>query len=326
MNLQLLNQASVTLNRCGGRELVEGGSVVCLERKILFPMYLPLNATQQFTKQIPGDAPFELRAISSDSPADTNVGIRLQIRLPNGRFLIGGNGQDISQFGWVGSWRYFVDPPEECEPGSSIEVTLTDYQGVGPSACNLVFEGCDKYFLKGGKAWTPPVSARSIPRYQGIINENILAPAYVAGVWPKTPDGYIDSQFTYSSISTNNTTNLNIPHALSVPVAGPTNGELNIPIDKGIDFVCRRILADINQDAGVSAGEFLVRIRTSGGYSLTDGFIDIGQYLCGAEYPGEWIIPGGDQVLVDLVLADGAGTGNMYIQVHLEGVKRRRAA
>src|SRR5208283_2089206 len=110
-------------------------------------------------------------------------------------------------------------------------------------------------------------------------------------------------------------------NALLVPVTGPTSGQLNIPIDKGIDFVCRRILADVNQDAGVSGGEFLVRIRTSGGYSLTDGFIDIAQYLAGVEFPVDWIIPGGEQVFVDLVLADGAGTGNMYIRIHLEGVK-----
>lgn len=326
MDSQLLNQANATLNACGGREVVRGGSVVCLERKILMPMDIPLNATQQFTKQIIGDAPFELRAISSDQRWNGYpIGIRLQIRLPNGRFLIGGDGMDVGTFAGFGSFRFVMDPPEEYEPGSSFEVTLADYQGLGPVTVNLLLEGCDKYFLKGGKTWTPPVSARSIPRYQGIINENILAPAYVAGVWPKTPDGFIDDYFVYSSRSNNNTTNAAIPNALSVSVNGPTSGQLNIPIDNGIDFVCRRILADVNQDAGVAGGEFLVRIRTSGGYSLTDGFIDILQYLSGAEFAHDWIIPGGDQVLVDLVLADGAGTGNMYIQIHLEGVKRRQA-
>ena len=120
MNLQLLNQANAALNKCGGREIVEGGSVVCLERKILFPMYIPLNATQQFTKQIVGDAPFEIRAISSDQQNDSVVGVRMQVRLPSGRFLFGGNGCDVGQFCWVGSWRYPMDPPEQCEPGSSI--------------------------------------------------------------------------------------------------------------------------------------------------------------------------------------------------------------
>ena len=324
MNLQLLNEANVILNKCGGREIIEGGSVITLERKILFPLVCPYNSTQQFTKQILGDSPFELRAISSSVTAQI-TGIRLQVRLPSGRFLLGGNGQDIGQFGWVGSWRYPVDPPEQCDPGSNLEVTLTDYASMGPFPVNLLFEGVDKYFLKGGKTWTPPISARAIPKYQGILNENILAPAYVAGVWPKPPVGSIDSQFTYSSFSDTNTTFPALPNALSLPVAGPNSATLNIPIDAGIDFVCRRILADVNRDAGVTAGEFLVRIRTSGGYAFTDGFVDIAQYFSGSELAHDWVIPGGDQVNIDVVLADGAGAGNIYLQIHLEGSKRRQA-
>lgn len=324
MNLQLLNQADAVLNACGGREAVQGGTVVGFERKIIFPMEIPLNATQTFTKQINGEVPFELRAISSDQRTADQLGIRAQIRMPNGRFLFGKNGIDAAMFGGIGSFRPVIDPPEECEPGGNIEVTLSDYLGVGPSVVNLLFEGVDKYYLKGGNQ-PSPLSALRVPKYQGIINENILAPAYVAGVWPRTPKGAQDSQFTYSSFSDNNTTNLNIPNALAVPVTGPTSGSLNIPIDAGINFVVRRIIADVNQDSTVTGGEFLVRVRSSGGYSLTDGFIDIAQYFSGVEFPVDWVIPGGEQVLIDVVLADGAGTGNMYIQVHLEGVKRRYA-
>jgi hypothetical protein len=70
----------------------------------------------------------------------------------------------------------------------------------------------------------------------------------------------------------------------------------------------------------------LAKLRTGAGYVLNDNFIDYARYLCGAEYPSNWRVKGGDSVFIDPVLADvAATTGTVTLQVFLEGYKRRRA-
>jgi hypothetical protein len=152
-----------------------------------------------------------------------------------------------------------------------------------------------------------------IPRYQGIVNENILAPCWMGGFGPKTPQGYQDDKYTYSSAKT------------TVPLAGPLTATLRIPIDAHYEaFVCRRFLFDVQQDNTVTAGEFLGRIRTGNGYAINEDYIDLERYLGGAVFAHDWIVRGGDEVFIDLVLADGAGSGNMYITAHMEGARRKR--
>ncbi len=313
MNLELLQQADRVLNKCG-RPVVSGAVAVPLYRGFLMPMVLQPGQSTVFTKEITGEVSWMLRAISSSVGASSAAtGVRIQIQLPNGRFLIGQNGQDVGQFAWIGSWRYNMDTGIECEPGAKIQVTLTDTIGLtDPFVCNLLFEGDFSFYLKG-LGFGDNALASSLPRYQGIVNENILAPCWMGGYGPETPDGYRDERFTYSSLIN------------TVPIAGPTNTTLKISIDAGFDFLCRRILVDVTRDAGASAGAFVGRLRTGSGYALCDSFFDLARYIGGAEMPHDWKIRGEDAVYVDANLVDGAGTTNFYLQVHLEGVRRRRA-
>lgn len=316
MDFSLIQQADRVLSKCGGRPIVRDGSVVPIPKYFLMPLTLSPGLSQNFTKEITGDALWEMRSISCDQGMASIVGARIQIQLPSGRFLFGGNGLDVGQFAGTGSYRYLMDPPEECEPGSKIQVVLSDYTGLGsPVAVNLLFGGAYKYYMRGGAMVPKLISAGAIPRYQGIVNENILAPCWMGGYGPVTPPGYEDDKFTYSSSK------------LTVPLTGPLSASLRIPIDAGYEhFACRRILLDVNQDAGVTAGEFLGRIRTGNGYALVEDYIDLQTYLGGAVWAHDWLIRGGDEVFIDLVLADGAGSGNMYVQVHLEGARRKKRA
>jgi len=315
MDFTLLKQADRVQSKCGFRPVIRGGSVLTLYKGFLLPMVLQPNQTAVFTKEITGETVWTLRAVSSDQGMVSTTGVRLQIQLPNGRFLIGGNGQDAGQFAGVGSYRYLMDPELDCEPGSKIQVTLSDTTTGGltnPLAVNLLFEGSYKFYFRNGE----PVSsqmASELKRYQGIVNENILAPSYTAGYAVETPKGNKDDYFVYSC-----------PNPITVPLGGPLTATMKIPIDNGIDFICRRLLLDVEADATVSAGNFLCRVRTGDGYALSDDYLDYPRLINGAEWPHDWTIRGGDEVLVDVALADSAGTGNMYLQVHLEGDKRRR--
>ena len=76
----------------------------------------------------------------------------------------------------------------------------------------------------------------------------------------------------------------------------------------------------------VTAGTFLVKLRTGSGYSLTDDYIDVATYINGAPMPAPWRINAADSVYADLQLVDQTGTGLISIQSYLEGVKRWRIA
>lgn len=313
MELQLLREADSILSLCGQRRsFPDGTTVVPLERRILMPMVLQPGASTVFTKEITGDTYFELRAVSSDQGSNGIAGVRIQIQLPNGRFLVGQNGQDVQQFAWVGSWRYALDPFVECSPGQKFTVILTDTVGLSaPFAMNLTFDGCDNYYLRGGKPVDSPSVAEQ-PRYSGLVNENILAPCYSAGFGPAVPDGAEDSVFTYSS------------DLATLPLLGPLFTSLKVPIDAGYDFRLRRILVDMQADNTVTAGLVVGRLRAGGGYALNDDYIDLARYLAGAEYPHDWTVHAQDAIYIDLQLVDGAGTGSVTWQAHLEGVRRRK--
>jgi hypothetical protein len=266
-------------------------------------------------REIPGDTVWQLRAISSDQGMNSVQNIRVQIQFPNGRYLFGENGIDSGQFAWIGSYRFLADM--DFEPGNKLKVTLTDTTtgGYGSAqAVNLVFEGTYLYFLKGGELAADPAKlASQLPRYRGDLNENILAPCWMTGAEPPVPDGYDQhDRFTYSS------------SVLTFTIGTHSNGQLVIPIDNGYDFFCRRILADVTYN-GPTGGVVLGRLRTGTGYSLNDDFIDLATYLNGAEWPKDWKIRGRDEVVVDLQLADVVGVGTITFQLHLGGVRRRKA-
>lgn len=225
-----------------------------------------------------------------------------------------GNGIDVGLFAGIGSYRYLVQPEELCEPGSTIQATLSDYRGLqAPIVVNMVFEGSYLFYLRGGQLVKPGMSASDIPRYQRTVNQNILAPPWMGGYGPATPPGYEDDVFTYAS------------DPIVVPLGGPISKTLKIPVDPSFDsFVCRRLLFDVTADDTVATGAFLARVRSGTGYALNDQFIDIARYLNGLEWPKGWSVRGGDAIFVDLALADTTGTGNMYFQAFFEGARRRK--
>ena len=320
MKLELLRQMDAVLSKCGRPTLPGGVSCVPLTKDIMVPMILESGQTTVFPQEIPGDTVWQLRAIQSDQGMNSIKNIRVQIQFPNGRYLFGGNGQDIGQFAWIGSYRFLMDPSMDFQAGGKLKVTLTDTTPGGAAAAqavNLDFQGAYLYFLKGGQLANDPMKlASQLPRYLGDVNENILAPSWMTGVEPQVPSGYDQHDaFTYSSL------------VQTFVIGTNENGQLVIPIDEGYDFFCRRILTDV-QFAGEMApptGVVLGRLRTGTGYSFNDDFIDLATYLCGAEWPKDWKIRGRDEVIVDLQLADVVGAGTITFQIHLEGVRRRKS-
>ena len=312
-DLSLLQQAAGIMQKCGAFSYVQQGAVLPLLKSFIMPMVLQPNTSITFTKEITGDTIWNLRSISSDQGSNSVTGVRLQIQLPSGRFLFGGNGIDVGQFAWIGSWRYLMSPDLDCEPGSKIQCTLSDTVGLDAAvAVNLLFEGAYKYYFQGGNPvdWTVAL-ASAVPRYQGIVNENILAPSYIAGYGLETPPGFADDVFTYAS-----------PVA-TLTVGSSTTATLKIPIDNGLKFHCRRLLFDV-VSTDTATGSWFGRIRTGDGYALNETFIDLPRYLNGAEFGHDWIIQSGDAVFFDLALVDTGGAGTMAIQCFLEGVRRKK--
>jgi hypothetical protein len=329
MKPEHLRQADVILSKCG-RPLLQGGiSVLPLYRAFVMPMVLDPGASYTFVKEITTDTPWVLSAISSDQASSSLVGIRCQIQLPNGRFLFGGNGVDIGQFCWIGSYRWLQDPELRCEPGSKIQVTLSDTTASGLSAAtavNLFFEGADLVFMQGGLQLSyNPKLASQMKRYFGVINENIMAPAWAQNEGLETPPGYVDEYFVYSTpdpIDSSQATTWTLAAGLTTVFPNPLPFE--IVIDAGYEFFCRRILFDVQVTSTASA-IVLAKLRTGAGFVLNDNLIDIPRYINGAEFAGRWVIGSADSVFIDPQLGDAAGSGNVTLQVHLEGYRRRKA-
>lgn len=164
-----------------------------------------------------------------------------------------------------------------------------------------------------------------LPRYFGILNENILAPVWMSGEPIDTPAGYVDEYFVYATpdpIDNSQGTTWTLAAGLTTVFPNPLPFE--IVIDPGYEFFCRRILFDI-QVTGTASALVLARLRTGAGYVLMDNQLDVARYLNGAEWAGKWQIHGSDSVFIDTQLADAAGDGNVTLQVFLEGYRRRRA-
>jgi hypothetical protein len=315
MDVQLLKQADIVLSKCGRPIAPQGTSAVCFYRGIpiqaIFPT-APTAASQTITREISGDTTFLLRAISCTSGATT--ALLVQIQLPNGRFLISNLAQALT-FAGYGSWRYHFSEELECPPGTKITVSLVDENPLVAQPIMLLFEGADRYLLKGGHGGRQALVS-DLPRYRISGAQNILAPCWMAGEGPVTPQGFRDEEFTY--VSDVFTMDVN---------ATDLTGTVSIPIDHDSDFLCRRIAFQQATDIRVNTpGLWLGRMRDSSGYALMDDYLDLIGMLNGAPMPGKpWRIEKGGQVFIDVQLVGAAGTGNVYLTVFMEGVRRYRA-
>ena len=320
MDVQLLTQADFLLNKCGRPVAPSGLSVVYIPKAFLVQQYFgvtPTTPQQTIKKEITGDAPWCLRAISFTS--STATALSVQILLPNGRFLIS-NLQDVLQIAGYGSYRYLFTKELECPPGSIIQVTLADTNQAVAQPIAILFEGAYKYLLKNGSGSICPVqdAMAYMPRYLRNFNENIMAPCWQQGIGPAVPQGFRDLEWVYAST---NVSGAGGKTGIDV-AAGPFTAVQQVPIDSDSAFRCRRLLFAITADATVTAGTILGRVRTGSGYSLTDDYFDLATYIGSAPMPKDWDIPAGDVVYVDMQLVDQAGTGSIYLQTYLEGCKR----
>ena len=317
MDVQLLKQADVVLSKCGRPIAPEGMSAVCFPRgipiQVVFPVG-PATPGQVVTKEISGDTTFLLRAISSTSSAAT--ALSLQIQLPDGHFLFS-NLVAVLTFSGYGSWRYLFSEPVECPPGSKITVTFLDQNIAAAQPIMLLFEGADRYYIRGGHGGRQQL-ASDLPRYRIGENQNIMAPCWMAGQGPETPQAFSDAQFHYASNLSNEP-----PYTQDVATA-PFTGTLSLAIDYQTDFLCRSMSFLSTADGTVTnPGIWLGRVRDSSGYALMDDYLDLIGILNGAPMPGkDWHIRRGGQVFIDVDLVGATGTGNVYLTVFMEGVRR----
>lgn len=335
MKLEYLKQAATILTNCGRPELPGGLVAVPIPKAFVMPILTPVSSNptaSTFTKEITGETVWELRAISVDQRSfrSTSSGnpVRLQIQLPNGRFLFGGNGIDLTDFAWLGSWRWPQDPEYRFQPGDKINVTVTS--SITSVVINLLFEGAYLYFMRNGEAVPSSfVDLASLPRYDGSVNENIMAPAWMSNEAVDTPAGYRDDYFVYSTPGPASDTDPLAAYAISIAGAVTSGPQLfSVPIDPGYDFSVRRMLFDVQFTGGVDGAAILGRIRTGAGQALSNTFIDLAHYLCGAEFGGRFKVKGGDSIYIDAVLVDphvtGFAEGTVTFQAHFEGFRRSR--
>lgn len=322
MNLELLKQADFCLSKCARPVPPPGLSALYLYRGIPIQIQAAATSQQSISREVTGETDFELRAISASTTS--TVSLYLQIQLPDGRFLFS-NLLDISQIAGYGSARYLFTKPLVCPPGTrfvlTFDTTLPSAASIQPVM--LLFEGADRYLLRGGApSRCPDAIASELPRIAGDPNQNILAPCWQQGFTPDAPKGYEDEIFTYASGPAGRG-----PGNLTIALAGPFTGTTQINIDQTNDFLVRRFLVYVTADDTVTAGAFLVRIRLGSGYAVTDDYLDAASYIGSAPLPKDLFVQAGDQIFFDVQLVDSAGSGNMNIQVFAEGLRRwRRAA
>jgi hypothetical protein len=318
-DIQLLTQANAILSKCGRKQYFQGQSAVPIKRDFLIQTAFsvaPVTPTNTIVKEITGDAPWVLRAISSTSQVTT--ALNLQIKLPNGKFLLS-NLQDVLQFAGYGSYKYLVTKEVLCQPGSQIQLTIQDTNLALAQSFAILFEGAYLYFLKG---FSPALGGSSgdASRILGNPNQNILAPCWAQGYGPSTPEGCEDKEYIYTAYPLPSQPSIQQQAivALSIP-----NTTMSVQIDNGSDFILRRMLFDVQADATVTTvGAFQIRARTGNGYELSNDYFDMAQYVGSSQWAKDWTIAAGDQVFFDVSLTDAVGTGNMYLSIYLEGAKR----
>jgi hypothetical protein len=135
------------------------------------------------------------------------------------------------------------------------------------------------------------------------------------GEGPLVPAGIKADPFTYGVADTN---------VGIITIGGVLSTVASIQIDNDSDFHVRRFLFDVHADEGVT-GTFLARIRSGSGYAFTDDYVDVARCLGSSYLAKGWDVRRGDQITFDLMLVDGAGTGNISVTCLADGERRRAA-
>ena len=320
MTAEHLRQSDIVLSRCGRPVSRDPRlSVVAIPKKFkCWAVFAatPASIVNTVPTAITGDTTFMLRAISSY--VTVPVGLSLQIQFPDGRFLFHTLADIRSIAGW-GSWRFPLTHERACPPGSKVVVTFTDTAYGTAQGFPVLLEGSYFYRVKGGDGGgaLPRDLSSSQMRYRpGDPNQNIMAPSWMWGQGISAPSGFVDEPggFVRSSEI--------IP--IDVGAATTKNATALIQVDRGPDYPITKFWFNVYADPTVTAFDCLVRARDTSGYHLMDDYIQY-SILNGVPLAKPWLVKGGDSVIVDLVLADFAGTGNVYVQVFAAGAKRRVA-
>ena len=278
-----------------------------------FPLNPP-NPLQVVTHQITGEYPWALRAISAASGAmgGQNPQLLIQIQLPDGRFMENDLEDAVSMVG-VGSWRRALSRELLCPVGSKLSVTLLYANNQqAPMSVGLILDGAYRRDLKAHGH--NPVA--DLPRYVSGENQNILAPCWMWGQGPETPDGYEDRLYTYAT------------DLVTYPTAQIARVTVSKQLRAGEEFLCRRLLFAVTpqiQGPAPPTGIFLIRARASSGYALMDDFIDAAALIGSAPWACDWRLNPSERVYFDLQLVDVlGGQGTMYLKIYMEGVRRRK--
>ena len=327
-DIQFLREADWTLAGCGQATPPSGNvNIIYRTKNFLVQTVVPIpgtpGSTQTFTKVITGDTTWELRAISSNWFSASLV--FLQIQLADGSYL-SNNLMDTLVFSGYGSNRWTATKPIECPSNSKIILAFDTNLPSNPPATTpqnvvLWLEGAYKYYVQSPTVHPDPEGfAERMPRLLGNPNQNILAPCWVGGYGPATPTGWEDVWHTYSSGDQTIGT-FRFP-GTTIPLAGSTTATAVIQIERASDFIARRFYFWLAQDATVTNGSILGRIRISSGYALMNDYLDLARYIGGSMLGRDLNIKAGESILFDLSLVDFAGSGNMYFEAYAEGCKR----
>ena len=312
--LELIRESDLVLSACG-RFVPPQGSVVYIPKWFLLQAVLPVAGNQTFYKEITGDTVFCWRSISVALSGSPPL-VQAQVLTPDGHFLYNGR-LDLTQVAGFGANRYLLSREIECAPGSKIQLNLDDnYLGAAAvQPVSFLAGGAYAYFLKDGqRSRCVEEEASNLPRIMGSPNQNLLAPCWALGQGPKIPDGVKAWAFTYGD-GVSNSVVITLGH---IPTA-----HISMPIEDTSDFHVRRFLFDIEPDAAVTGGTFLVRIRSGSGYAFTDDYLDVANYIGSSYLAKGWDVKAGDTIEFDLILVDQAGSGNISIECYADGEKRR---
>jgi hypothetical protein len=326
MDVQFLREADWALAKTGQPvPPAHGVSIVYRLKDFLVqtvvPPALQPGSTQTFTKLITGDTTWELRGIQANWFGGQMV--FLQIQLPDGSYLSNFLEDDLV-FAGFGSNRWTATKPIECPTNSKVIIGFDTNIPIATTAQNItmLLEGAYKYYVKSAVTHPQPVPlAEGMPRYLGNPNQNIMAPSWVQGYGPPTPQGWEDVWHTYDSGFQITSSGLFLP-ATTIPLVGSTVATATIQLERDSDFVVRRFFFWLAADATVTAGSILGRIRISSGYAVTNDYFDLFRYISGGMLAHELNLKAGESIVFDLNLVDFSGTGNMYFTAFAEGCKR----